>query len=113
MASRTRSVASAATSSVTAKRSIANERGWALADPASAVSSAAARSARRIRLASEGNLGHLSLVRAVQLEVRVWLELKEPCNHVRRECLDRGVEITDQRVEVAAAVLDRLLDLVE
>src|SRR6266581_1598437 len=100
MASRTRSVASAPTSSVTAKRSIANERCCAPAGPASAVSSAAARMAsprppRLIRLTPEGDLGHLPLIRAVQLEVGVRPKLKEARDEIRRKGLDRRVEIAN------------------
>src|SRR3989337_17541 len=113
MASRTGSVASAPTSSVTAKRSMANERCCAPAGPASAVSSAAARRARLIRLASERDLGHLPILRTLQLEVLVGAELEEARDEIGRELLDRRIEVAHDGVEVAAGGLDRLLDLAD
>src|SRR5215470_3093855 len=118
MASRTRSVASAPTSSVTAKRSIAKERCCAPAGPASPASSAATRRAslgrpRLMCLSSERNLGYLPLIRAVQLEVGVRPKLEEARDEIRWKGLDRRVEIANDGVEVPARVLDGVLDLAE
>src|SRR3990172_2649271 len=82
-----------------------------MAGPASAVSSAAARRARLIRLASERDLGHLPILRTLQLEVLVGAELEEARDEIGRELLDRRIEVAHDGVEVAAGVLDRLLDL--
>src|SRR5258705_9102519 len=113
IAARTRRVASAPTARVTAKRSMAKERGWASARGARAARRTRTRRRRLIRLAPEGDLRHLPLVGAVQLEVRVGTELEEAGHEVGGEDLDGGVEIAHHRVEVPPGVLYGFLDLAE
>src|SRR5882762_5988257 len=48
-----------------------------------------------------------------ECEVRARPELEKARDEIRREFLDRSIELADGRVEVAAGVLDRFFDLAE
>src|SRR6266850_1284583 len=112
MSSRTTRLPSGLTRMLVTKVSIENgPRVCAAAGAALARRSARSRRVRPMRSAPEGDARDLAVFGALELEVRSLGEPEEQRDLVRREAVDRGVEVADDRVVVAARVLDRLLDL--
>src|SRR6266850_4282114 len=112
MSSRTTRLPSALTRMLVTNASIENwPRVCAAAGAALARRSARSRRVRPMRSAPEGDARDLAVFGALELEVRSLGEPEEQRDLVRREAVDRGVEVADDRVVVAPRVLDRLLDL--
>src|SRR5947207_1726693 len=114
MSSRTTRLASGLIWRLVTKVAIVKPGAAAAASATSTASrSAHAMSARTMPSAPERDAGHPPILRAVELEVPPRMELEERRDDVGREGLDRGVQVADHRVVVAARVLDRVLDLAE
>src|SRR5437867_3866787 len=112
MSSRTTRLPSVLTTMLVTKVSIENRpRVCAAAGAPLARTSARSRRGRPMRSAPEGHARDLTVFGALELEVRSLGEPEEHGDLVRREAVDRRVEVTDDRVVVATRVLDRVLDL--
>src|SRR2546426_6419210 len=112
MSSRTTRLPSGLTRMLVTNVSIENwPRACAAAGAAQARTSVRSRRVRPMRSAPEGDARDLTVFGTLELEVRSLGEPEEQRDLVRREAVDRGVEVADDRVVVAARVLDHLLDL--
>src|SRR5688572_16502378 len=114
MSSRTTRLASGLIWRLVTKFAIVKPRAAAAAgEGATASRSASATSARAMPSAPERDARHLSVPRAVELEVPARRKQEERRDDVGRKGLHRGVQVAHDRVVVAARVLDRVLDVAE